>query len=292
MSSMKTMPISILDDIEDTPDLVVGQKYNGFSELLVVRDGTVRLFNRSGSEQTDNVPHITGIVIPKSMDLILPGEGYAPSGRVEDAKSIFGSGLVHSLDWQNRNGKALFTAVNITRWKGESLLHVPFGERLVPLHEAIHLLTLCGMQRIAAEPLYRRGKREVFDSIISRGGEGVVVKKLSGFEKDWFKVKRVKTWDVVIMGFTQGKGKYEGVIGAIRYGFYNCNGLLQEVGKCSGMTDLERALFASTPGTYIGRVIEVKGQELGNKGGIVFPRFVRLRDDKSPIDCIKEVLNE
>lgn len=284
--AMKTLPISVLKDIENESDLVVGQKYNGFSEKLIICGGRARLFNRSGSEQTDNVPHITGIKVPESMDLILVGEGHAPSGRVEDAKSIFGSGPAHSLAWQEKNGKALFTAVNITRWKGEDLSHIPFGERLRTIYQAITAIRQLGAKNIEPEILIHHNKYEFFNSVVSRNGEGVVVKKLSGFEKDWFKVKKVKTWDAVIVGFTTGKGKYSEVIGAIRYGFYDYDGNLKETGKCSGMTDIERYMFVSDSQCFIGRVVEIKGQELGNRGGIIFPRFVRIRDDKLPTDCL------
>jgi len=282
---VKAMPVSILKDIEDNSDLVVGQKFNGFSEKLVVADRVIRIFNRSGTEQTDNVPHITSHD-PGNLDLVLVGEGYAPSGRVEDAKSIFGSGRLHSLAWQKSNGPARFTAVSITRYNGEDLTHIPFGERLGVLGQAVGALQALGVLNLSQELLIQQGKSKYFDAILATGHEGVVVKSLSGFEKDWFKVKRVKTWDAVIMGFTKGKGKYAGLIGAICYGFYDHNDNLQEAGKCSGMTDNQRIAFSVAKESYVGGVIEIRGQELGNRGGIVFPRFVRIRSDKLPIDCL------
>lgn len=292
---MKAKPISILQDIENDDNLVVGQKYNGFSERLVIKGGTVRLFNRSGSEQTDNVPHITKIVAPKSLDLILWGEGCAPSGRLEDAKSIFGSGAEHARAWQERFGHASFTAVSIARWNGEDLLHIPFGERLSSLGEAIIVLRELGVENLSREILFAKGKKEYFNVVTAFGGEGVVVKNLRGFEKDWFKVKVTHTWDAVILGFTKAEygktGKFAGLIGAIRYGFYNHSGKLVEIGKCSGMLDKQRLAFSTTQESYIGRVIEIRGQEIGNRGAIIFPRFIRIRNDKLPEECIIPQMN-
>lgn len=282
---MKAMPISILDDIENDPDLVVGKKFNGYSERLVVSDGVIRMFNRSGSEQTANVPHITSVLAP-GLDLVLVGEGVAPSERVEDAKSIFGSGPKHSARWQMSHGRARLVAVDITRYQGENLTRVPFGERLEALGSAIMRLEALGVEELHQEVLFGKDKKQFFDYVVGLGGEGVVVKKLTGFMNDWFKVKKVKSWNAVITGFTAGKGKYSGVIGAIYYGFYDNNGHLCTTGKCSGMTDSERAMFASAAGSFIGRVIEIKGQELGNRGGIIFPRFIRFRDDILPTDCL------
>ena len=287
---MKAKPISILEDIENDNDLVVGKKYNGYSELLVVKSGAVRLFNKSGSEQTENVPHITKIVVPKSIDLIIAGEGWAPSGRLEDAKSIFGSYPAHALKVQSERGLALLTAVNITRYAGEDLSLIPFGERLETLIAAQQELVIAGAKNLFVEVLYLQWKKGLFDKIVAEGGEGVVVKSLKGLEKDWFKVKRVHTWDCVIVGFTEAQygktGKFAGLIGAIRYGFYNSDGRLVEVGKCSGMIDEQRAAFSAAQESFIGRVIEIRGQELGNRGAIVFPRFVRIRDDKLPTECL------
>lgn len=283
---MKSMPIEILKDIESNSDLVAGRKYNGFSELLVAKGGRIRLFNQSGSEQTNNVPHLTSVAVPKGMDLILAGEGIAPSDKVGDAKSIFGSGSAHSINWQANNGKAKLIVVNITRYLGEDLTHIPFGERLTVLDDAVCQLIELGVCELYLETLHKTGKSTLFQNVVEIGGEGVVIKQLSGFERDWYKVKKVKSWDAVIMGFTQGQGKYKGIIGAIRYGFYDLNGNLRETGRCSGMMDIERAMFAGSPEVFIGRVIEVKGQELGNRGGIIFPRFVRIRDDKLPTDCL------
>lgn len=287
---MKAKPISILQDIENDEDLVVGKKYNGYSERLVAKDGIIRLFNRSGSEQTENVLHITKIEISKSIDLIITGEGYAPSGRAEDAKSIFGSYPEHALKVQGEKGLAYFAAVNIIRYDGEDLSHIPFGERLGALSNVVAYLRGIGLMYIHKEFLRHDLKKQYFDTIIAEGGEGVVVKSLKGFEKDWFKVKRIHTWDAVIMGYTEAQygktGKFAGLIGAIRYGFYDYDGNLKEVGKCSGMTDEQRIAFSTSHERYIGKVTEIKGQEIGNRGAIVFPRFVRLRPDKLPTECV------
>ena len=285
---MNAKPISILQDIEDNIDLVAGQKINGYNEDIVIKGGIIRIFNQSGTEQTENVPHITKIPVSPLLDIVLGGEGYAPSGRVEDAKSIFGSGSVHSLAWQAVHGRALYTAVNIKRFKGEDLTQIPFGERLTLLRTTVQMLNSLGMP-ITQEVLHPHFKHQLFSQVLLAGGEGVVIKSLRGYENDWFKVKRIKTWDVVIMGFTEAKegktGKFKGQIGAIVFGCYNNDGKLIEVGRSSGMDNAQRRDFTDHRESYIGKVVEVKGDGIGNGGGIVFPRFVRMREDKLATTC-------
>lgn len=287
---MKAKHQQVLLDIEDNADLVVGKKFNGYNETIIIAGGEIRVFNRSGTEQTYNIPHITGIIVPRELDLVLPCEGIAPSGRVEDAKSIFGSSAEYALDWQCTHGFATMIAVNIIRYNRRDLKSTPFGERLDILKEVVAYLQSLGMDYLRQEILHHENKAELFHQITTvEMGEGVVVKSLSGTEKDWFKVKTVRSWDAVIMGFTEGKGKYTNTIGAIIYGFF-LNGTLTETGRCSGMTDAERYMFSSSPQSFINRVIELQGQEIGNQGGIVFPRFVRLRDDRTPESCFLEEL--
>ncbi len=289
---MKAKPVSILHDIENNSDLVVGKKYNGFSELLIVEGGRVRMFNKSGTDHTDNVPHLTSVKVPSSIDIVLVGEGYASSGRLEDAKSIFGSYAENAIEAQRSKGLANFIAISVNRYNGKDLSIIPFGDRLPALTEAVSSLQSLGIS-ICQETLIKSDKTSYFNSTILSGGEGVVVKSLMGYESDWYKVKKMYTWDVVITGFTMANygltGKFDGLIGAIKYGVYDTQGCLKETGKCSGMLDSQRVEFTLNQDYYIGEVIEVKGQEIGNRGAIVFPKFVRVRDDKLPTDCVELV---
>ena len=74
-----------------------------------------------------------------------------------------------------------------------------------------------------------------------------------------------------------------------RYGAYD-DGKLVEVGKCSGVTDEQRGIFAANPDAYLGKVIEIAGQEISSHGRIRFPRFVRFRDDKPVEECLLQEL--
>jgi len=110
--------------------------------------------------------------------------------------------------------------------------------------------------------------------------EGWVLKRANYL--DWWKLKPVKTLDVVVTGFQDGRGKYLGGVGALVCSVY-INGKLTPIAKVSGMDDDTR--WSIDEDKDLGRVCEVKYDCIGAKGKLRFPRFVRWRDDKPAEEC-------
>jgi bifunctional non-homologous end joining protein LigD len=163
------------------------------------------------------------------------------------------------------------------------------------------------------EPIFTHfyGFQHLFDRIVERGGEGIMLKRLDSpyrqdgvnhnRSRDWLKVKRVATADCIVLGLQTGKGKTSGTFGALVLGQYVGNHI-EEVGRCSGMTDAERAdlfarammmqdgvmqdrtVFKSIP---IGQmIVEVAYQERTARGMLRHPRYICRRTDKSPRECV------
>jgi hypothetical protein len=106
---------------------------------------------------------------------------------------------------------------------------------------------------------------ELMNATIRAGYEGLV---LYGPNGEIYKVKPVETYDVPIIGITEGKGKNKGRLGAF----------ITPMGKVAGMTDKEREEYF-TP-KIIGETIEVDCMQLTPKGKFRHPRFIRMRYDK------------
>jgi len=62
--------------------------------------------------------------------------------------------------------------------------------------------------------------------------------------------------------------------------------LVLEVGECSGFDEETRKMFSEDPKSWIGKVIEVKANEIfKDTGKLRHPRFLRIREDKAPTEC-------
>ena len=282
-----TSSLDELATLENNPRYAVGKKYDGFRELMHISPtGRVKLLSRSGANHSANVPHLTGKTLPDLEDTILDGEGIAPSEDLGDTKSIFGSSPATAIANQDELGKAKYIAFDILRYKGRDLLGLPLKDRLPYLEKAVDALHRYGITQVQQEKLVHHNKRNYYDSVVAKGGEGVIIKDLdasyhSGRRTSaWGKVKKVDTWDAVITGFTDGKGKYTGQIGAIEYGFRR-GGRVVPAGKTSGMTDEVRKDISLNPNKYLGKMIEVAGQEISREGAIRHPRVLRIRMEKT-----------
>jgi len=275
--------LDFLKSIEYDSRYVVTEKFDGFRETLYLGPWSNLLISRGEKEHQENVPHIRDVVLPEFGGTILDCEGIAPTRLIRDTKSILGCKPEHAYEAQKRLGKLELVVFDILQYKRENIRGLPFLERRRLLHEVVGRLHEATPE-IHLEVLRRGEKLRFYEEVVANGGEGVMIKDTQGLYipgrgNAWLKVKKESTWDYQILGFTKGKGKYVDVIGAIVYGYYE-NGVPVVVGKTSGMTDEWRAIFAAHPEAFIGKTIEIGGQETLKGKAIRFPRFIQVREDK------------
>lgn len=183
----------------------------------------------------------------------------------------------------------------------------------------IHTLTIVNLLRLFVEPheepypciteetfnIVRKEYKDLLTSI-PRSSENLLsfvqrIVQLPGFDLEGFvlkgavkgmlKIKKEHTGDVVIIGYTDGTGKYSGLIGALILGALNDDGEMVEVGKCSGMTDDLRREISANKKKYLNSIIEVEFMEWTGKK-LRHPRFMRLRDDKEIKRCTVKKLED
>lgn len=115
--------------------------------------------------------------------------------------------------------------------------------------------------------------REVFQKFQAEGHEGAVLKNPKSpyayrKSRDWLKMKSEDAADLVIIGYEEGTGKYEGMLGAIVVDY---NGTPVSVG--SGLTDKLRREMWGKHEEWIGRIVEVEYMEETPDGSLRHPRI-------------------
>ena len=133
-------------------------------------------------------------------------------------------------------------------------------------------------------PEYNTKLDKWLDYIVDKGGEGIILRKPDGLYEhkrsyNLLKYKKTKTMDLRIIGWNEGKGKYEGAIGSFVCATDD-NSIIVNV---AGISD---ELRWANPDTMIGKIIEVAyfDQSLSKSKSISslrFPRFKRFRPDKN-----------
>lgn len=106
--------------------------------------------------------------------------------------------------------------------------------------------------------------KTLLEERVALGEEGLVLRQ----DNKWIKVKKFETFDVKVLSYEEGAGKYIGKLGAV----------VTEMGKVgTGFTDKQREEFWQNGMTDI---IEVECMELTPAGKFRHPRFKRERIDK------------
>lgn len=283
-----------LDVLLSDPAFVAQEKLDGMRAIVHVTKDGLRIFSRSAGvvdpttplEKTTALPHLAAIRFPGLTGTILDAEILSPG---IDSATL--AGQVHRKNGNNQNLLVKIFVFDILRYRNSDLMMKFFDDRLTVLEKLEPELASEHLS-ILPTAATERDKRKLYESTLQNGGEGIVLKRLDAFyfpgarpSNNWYKAKRSATFDCIILGFTKGAGKYNNRIGAVRFGQYSGDTLV-ELGQASGMSDAIRNDMSENPEKYLGKVVRIKGMERLKSGAIRHPQFAGLRADKRPKDCI------
>lgn len=219
-----------------------------------------------------------------------------PPGTVLDGELIWGTGKDGWGHVQSAlGGRAAcsnpgikYVVFDVLRFGGIRVEHAPYHDRrelLVRMTEEFWEKNPIAAGVALAPSWLLSSHVTIPDMLVTMlGYEGAVFKRLDSPYRaverhpDWMKWKPQQTADVVIRALPHdGKGKYEGMVGAIE--FVAADGA---EGRCSGMSDDLRQRMTQSPDAYLGTVIEIKHHGKLDSGKYRHPQFSRLRPDKTP----------
>lgn len=266
-------------------------KLDGWRSLVVVRNGIVennQIVSREGLPfpAFDHLIPEVELIAKNSGTLNFVLDGEVTSGSINETASAAGKKSELALD-------AVFNAfdlIPLEEWDAPEITdayRLPYNKRRENLlnlftikDQSIYLnkrfiivpMTICNSEEdISAHFIEQR----------SKGLEGSIVKMLDHtYERkqsfSWLKLKPSVTYDLPIIGFEEGEGKYTGMLGAFLCDF---NGVRVKVG--GGIEDEERKHIWMYQDNYIGKIIEVEAHEVTPDGSLRHTRKKRWRYDKA-----------
>ena len=270
------------------------EKFDGARYLAHVHRDTTFFTGRRISvktglfvDKTLNVPHINRAMTRSDLEgTIFDGEIVYPGAMVNSVTKIMGCVPDKAISRQQAFGWVWYMVFDIIQYKGKDVRQMSQEDRRTLLVDAyLHNFEDCPFIHISMMytglPIITLWKE-----IMERGGEGIVIKhRETPYGDGWVKVKKVLEDSVIVTGFTEGKGKYANMIGAIKFGQYD-DGVLIKFGQCSGFDDATRQLLTDNQEETIGKVLDIKFQERFKSGKFREPRFLRFRPDLTPEDVI------
>ena len=255
-------------------EVAVEPKLDGIRCLAIVRKGSVTMLARSGKQIT-NFDDTIGAQLLELGDGAYDGE---IMGRDFTAlmRQAYRKDHVDVRDTYF----ALFDFLPLSEWDsketvlGCSARYQELRSRVIPGLKWVRVVP-----RSVVPPDWDAIK-ELHDQFVAQGYEGAMVKDTAapyrfGRGTEVMKLKAFHDVDLEIEGFVEGTGKHEGKLGSVVVSY---EGVEVQVG--SGWSDELREAVWSDREAFLGRVIEVRYQEVTPDGSLRFPTFKCFRNDR------------
>lgn len=271
-------------------EFVLTEKIDGQRMLLFINDSSIKCFARSGKP-------IIGLIDILEEAKILPNGVYDGELVVSNAEDYTDREVLQeTLKITRRDGEK--TGVNFLVFDYVTLDEFDNGESVdgyTDRRSRIDFFLPTFSEN--NEPKYIRVLPTLYEgkdhSVIPKllkelEGDGKEGLMLNVSTKPWvnkrtnnlLKVKSMQTVDLKIIGFVEGEGKYQGMLGRLIVDYKG-----NELGCGSGFDDSERAEIWNNKEDYIGRICEVQyfRESQNDKGGlsVSFPVYLGIREDKT-----------
>jgi bifunctional non-homologous end joining protein LigD len=290
-------------------------KWDGVRAIAYSQPGRIRLQSRNGNDVTPAYPELRALNrVLGSRSAILDGEiiAFDESGRpsfeaLQPRMHQRGQAAVRRLAQTTPVTYVLFDLLWLD---GHSLMDLPYSER----HSRLRELVLDG-ERWSTPELHVGDGSGLLAATRELGMEGIVGKRLDSRytpgrrDGGWIKIKNHQRQEAVIGGWTEGKGVRAARIGALELGVHDERGKLRYGGRVGTGFDegeLERlagllAPLARDDSPFTGAqpprgahfvtpqlVCEVEFSEWTRAGKVRQASYKGLRDDKDPIEVVRE----
>jgi DNA ligase D-like protein (predicted ligase) len=291
-------------------DWILERKFDG--ERCVARKvgSDVRLSSRAGKDLTSTYPEVrAAVAVQEVRDLLLDGEVVAYDGEQTSFTRLQQRlGTANPSSAQLAAFPVVYCVFDILEVDGKDLSGQVLGERRDTLTKLVR--SSSALQHSEA---WRGDSQQRFAAACSSGWEGLIAKRadspyVAGRSRTWLKLKCVWEQEFVVGGFTDPGGSRTD-FGALLVGYYEqgslryagkvgtgyTNAMLHELGIRLRTLETAESAFVdvrSVPrGAHWTRpelVAQIGFAEWTKDARLRQPRFLGIRDDKSPAEVVRE----
>jgi DNA ligase D-like protein (predicted ligase)/DNA ligase D-like protein (predicted 3'-phosphoesterase) len=288
-------------------DWVFEVKWDGFRAIAYVND-ELSLKSRNQKELKYNFPELEELT-KLTRKVVLDGEIVVMKEGKTDFQTLLERGKTASpteIELQNLRSPAVYVVFDILEKDGTPLINLPLTERKKILRSSVQE----GKHVLLSDVVEENGEA-YYAAALEKGLEGVMAKKkTSPYEPgvrsgNWLKIKKLRSCDCVIFGYTKGTSARAKTFGALLLGLYNSEGEPVYVGKVGTgfsrdtlrtLSEAFKTLEADSAPITVDIPEEVtwlKPKLVGEIGyqavtrdvRLRMPRFLGLREDKLPTEC-------
>jgi bifunctional non-homologous end joining protein LigD len=308
------MLAKVAEEAFSDKDWIFEIKWDGFRSIAYI-ENQFSLKSRNEKELKQNFPELQELNKLAS-NIVVDGEIIVMREGKPDFQSLLERGQAVSsleIDRQIVRAPAVYIVFDILEKDGKSLVKLPLMERKAILSNSLKE----GSNVLLCDFIDEKGE-SYFKLALEKGLEGIVAKrKDSQYEEglrtgSWLKIKKLKTCDCIIFGYTRGAAVREKTFGALLLGVYDKEGKPVYLGKVgTGFSQqmigvlankfekikTNAAPFKPEAGDVVTwlepkLVCEVAYQVLTRDMRLRMARFKRLRDDKPPEQCTLDQITE
>ena len=210
----KPMLAKVAPDAFSDKDWIFEIKWDGFRAIAYVDDNW-SLKSRNGKELKNNFPELSELT-KAAKDLVVDGEIVVMREGKPDFQALLERGQAISAGEIQRQAERMpaeYVVFDILEKDGKPLIKLPLMERKKILEDSLKEST----HVILSDFIEAKGEA-YYKLILEKDLEGIIAKKKdSQYEEglrtgSWLKIKKVKTCDAIIFGYTRGGGVREELI--------------------------------------------------------------------------------
>lgn len=257
-------------------EIAVEPKLDGIRCFAIVEGDEAHLYARSG-KAISNFDSTIGEELSKLPDGCYDGEIMG-----EDFISLMRQAYRKENVVTDGTYLSLFDYVPMAEWKSRKS-EMSCQDRYTALYDNLRSIEDAKYLKLVPRYIVPADFRSIMtwhDEFVQKGHEGAMVKDLEapykfGRGPEVMKLKAFHDVDLKIERLLEGTGRHSEKLGSV---VVNYQGVEVQVG--SGFSDDLREQIWEDPDSFVGRMIEVRYQEVTPDGSLRFPTFVCFRNDR------------